>query len=98
MVVDDEFDFIRASFSPDEAETPLRIDANAVLSTTVADEPLQPVPRRDSQVLDVVRRMDQLELPQSRSLHRSVDVLDVLLKPDALGLLVAERSGHATMA
>ncbi|GAB3565195.1 hypothetical protein GCM10027344_24900 [Spelaeicoccus albus] len=79
MVVD-EFDTVRTSRSPDDAQTPLRIDADAVLTTTITDEPLQAISRRD---------------PQSRSLHRP-DALDVLLMPDAFGVLAAERSDHNT--
>jgi hypothetical protein len=67
-----------------------------VLAPSIAHETLQAIPRRDPQILDVVRRVDQLELPQSRSLHRPVDALDVLLMPDALGVPVAERSDHET--
>jgi hypothetical protein len=40
--------------------------------------------------------MDQLELPQGRPLHPSVDALDALLMPDALGVLAAERSDRET--
>ncbi|WP_255411263.1 hypothetical protein [Rothia uropygioeca] len=40
--------------------------------------------------------MDQLELPKRRPLHRPVNALDVLLMPDALGVLAAERSDHVT--
>src|SRR4051794_5329472 len=36
--------------------------------------------------------MDQFELPQSHSLHCPVNTLDVLLMPDAFGVLAAEQS------
>src|SRR5699024_890407 len=68
-VVVDEFDIFCTSINPDEAETPLRVHADAVLATTVTDEPLQAVPRRDPEVLDVPRGVDQLELPHGRSLQ-----------------------------
>jgi len=95
-VVVDEFDIFCTSISPDEADPPLRVHTNAVLSTTVADEPLQSVPRRYPEILDVPGGMDQLELPQSRPLHGAVDALDVLLVPDALGVLTPERPDHET--
>jgi hypothetical protein len=38
--------------------------------------------------------MNQLELPQGRPLHCPVNALDVLLMPDALGVLTAERSDY----
>jgi len=95
-VVVDEFDIFRTFLSPDEAETPLRVHADAVLPASVSDQTLQAVAWRDPEVLDILRRVDQLELPQSRPLYNPVDTLDVLLMPDALGVLVAERSDHET--
>jgi len=92
----DEFDIFRPSFFPDEADAPLCVDSDAVLAPTIASELLQMVPRRDPQILDVVRCVDHLELPQSRSLHRPVDALDVLHMPDALGVLAPERSDQET--
>ena len=72
----------------------MRVHADAVLSAPVTDEPLQTVAWRDPEVLDILRRMNQLELPQGRPLHCPVNALDVLLMPDALGVLTAERSDH----
>jgi len=95
-VVVDEVDIFRTFLSPDEAETPLRVHADAVLSASVADQRLESVAWRDPEVLDILSRMDQLELPQGRPLHRPVDTLDVLLMPDALGILAAERPDHET--
>ncbi len=65
-----------------------------MLLATVADQTLQAVAWRHPEVFDILRRMDQLELPQGRPLHRPVKPLDVLLMPDALGVLTAERSDH----
>ncbi|GAA1633712.1 hypothetical protein GCM10009700_21120 [Brevibacterium sanguinis] len=95
MVVD-EFDIVRSSLSPDEADAPLRVDPDAVLTRTIAGELLQTIPWRDPQILDIVRRVDQFELSKSRSLDHPVYAFDVLLMPDALGVLAAERSDHGT--
>ncbi|ALO66142.1 hypothetical protein AS189_06090 [Arthrobacter alpinus] len=65
-----------------------------MLPTTITDQPLQAVPRRYPKILHILRRMDQLELPQGCSLHGPVDTLDVLLMPDALGVFTPERSDH----
>ena len=94
MIVD-EFDIFCTSISPDEADPPPGIHPDAVLTATVADQTLQAVAWRDPEILDILRRMDQLELPQGRPLHRPVNALDVLLMPDALGVFAAERSDHA---
>lgn len=69
-----------------------------MLPASVADQTLQAIARRNPEVLDILRRMDQLELPQGRPLHHPVNALDVLLMPDALGVLAAERSDHETSA
>lgn len=90
-VVLDEFDIICTSISPDEADTPLRIHTDAVLSAPVTNETLQPIPGRDSQIIEILRCVDQLQLPHGRPLHSPLDAFEVLLMPGALGILVAER-------
>jgi hypothetical protein len=67
-VVVDELDILRTSLSPDEADAPLVVHPDAVLTAAVACQPLEPVARRDAQVLDIHRRVHQLELPQGRPL------------------------------
>jgi len=52
-VVVDELDIIRTSFMPGEAESPLGVDPNAVLATSIASQPLKPVARWDAQVFDI---------------------------------------------
>jgi hypothetical protein len=91
-----KFDIFRTSLSPNEANPPLGVHSNAVLTFTVTDQTFQAVPWRDTQVLHIFRRMDQLELSQRRALHRSVNALDVLLMPDAFAFFTAERSDHVT--
>src|SRR5690606_13949748 len=93
-VVVDEFDIFSTSISPDEADPPSGVHTNAVLTTPVAGESLQPVPRRDLEVVDLPCRVYQLELAQRRLRHSPIDSLDVLLLPDAFGVLAAERSDH----
>jgi len=93
-VIVDEFDIFRTSISPDEADTPLRIHADAVLTATISGQFLQSVPRWDPQVVDILCRVNQLELAQRRPLHGSINTLDVLLAPDSFGVLAPERSDH----
>jgi len=47
-VVVDEFDIIRTSFMPGEAESPLGVDPNAVLATSITSQSLEPVTRWDA--------------------------------------------------
>ena len=50
-----------------------RVSSCRQLPTTVADQPLQPIPGRNPKILDILRRMDQLELPHGHPLHRPID-------------------------
>jgi hypothetical protein len=66
-VVVDEFDIICTSISPDEADTPLRVHTDAVLSASVADETLQLIPGRGlSRTLDVEAELHHV--PQRNNL------------------------------
>ncbi len=51
-------------------------------------------PGWDSEVLDVLRRMNQLKFPHGCPLDFAINTLDVILLPDPLGILVAEVSDH----
>ena len=93
MIVN-EFDIFCTPISPDEADPPLGIHPDAVLSTTVADQLLKAVSRRDQQILKNLRSVKHLELAKRRPLQLPVNTLDVLLMPDALGIATAERSDH----
>src|SRR5690625_5333456 len=77
-VVVDEFDIVRTSISPDEAETSLRVDADDVLSASVAEQTLKVVARRGPGVLEIHRSVDQLELPHGRPHNSPIDTFDVL--------------------
>lgn len=50
---------------------------------TSANQPLTTDPRRNPEVSDTLRDVDKLKLAQSRTLDCPVDVLEVLLLPDA---------------
>ena len=81
------------SIPPYEADPPLFVDADAVLSTAVTPELFQPIPRRDSEVFDIGSSVNQLRLAQGGTLKPAVQGLDVLLAPDPLGVLATERPG-----
>lgn len=48
----DELDIYRTSISPDKAESPLRVHANTVLPTPVANKPFQTVAWRNPKILN----------------------------------------------
>ena len=78
----------------DETATPLRVHADVVPPVAITGQLLHVDARRDAKILHGLRRMDQPELLQCRSLHRSVDAFDVLRMTDPLGAFVSERSDH----
>ena len=63
MVVDD-LDVMSISLNPGEAQPPLIVHSNRVLTVAVFTEIFQPVSRRISQILDIDRNMDQSKLAQ----------------------------------
>ena len=73
MVVCD-LDLMRVALPPHEAQTPLVIDANAMLTRSVVFERFQPVARRRPQIQQVGCRIQNLQLPQG-------DPLNVRRKP-----------------
>jgi len=95
MVVDD-LDILGACSGPAKADPVLVVDADRMLSGTVAFERLEPVARRDSQV---VQPTGDLQLTQLAPR----DLLDRLKTPDpaamgeGLGIGIAERDDHGTM-
>jgi hypothetical protein len=60
--------FAGFSRSPDKADPPLVIDANAVLAGTVAGELFQAIPRRRDQVSQIICIVEIEQLPPSRPL------------------------------
>lgn len=63
------FDFDRrwAGVSPDEADMPLIIHSDAVLTGTVAGQPLQPVGRRGAEVEKGPSGGEHVEFPDGRA-------------------------------
>lgn len=58
-VVVDEFDILGTSFPPHETQAPLRVHAEAELPAAITYQPLPAIARRYSQVLEILRRVDQ---------------------------------------
>lgn len=90
MVVD-QLDILCTTVLPHEADPPLVVDPDAVLPLAVTLELLETVTRWDSEIFDVRRSVEQLQLSECLALKDLVEGLDVLLAPDALGVLVPER-------
>jgi hypothetical protein len=71
-VVIDDLDFPGVPVAPDEADSPLIIDTNAVLTLPASMEWLEAVSRGNGQVRKRPRRMQQQQLPARDAFERSV--------------------------
>ena len=76
MAVDD-LDIGWPSIRPDEANPPLIVDADAVLTLPVASQPLQPIRGRRPKIADDLRLIEQAQLTRR-------DALSVRRRPAAL--------------
>lgn len=64
MIVYD-FNVVSVPLSPTEADAPLVIDPNAVLSLPVSGQFLKAVSRRDKKVIQLIRRIQGEQVPLS---------------------------------
>jgi hypothetical protein len=76
-------------FSPDEADPPLLVDANAVLASSVSAKSLQLVSRDRSQVAQDFRLVEQSELA-FRLPAKGTELFDALAGEKAFGKRIAE--------
>jgi hypothetical protein len=97
-VVVRDFDFEGMAFLPTKADPELLVDPDAVLTRAIVPECLQPVSRRNSEVLEIAGSVDLVEPPpgddpqrRRASLPRSARVEAVV---DVLGAVVAEDLYH----
>jgi hypothetical protein len=65
LVVIRDFDLVRISSLPSEANPDLVVDANAILTGTVPLQPFQAVSRRNREVLDIGNSIELIQLPPS---------------------------------
>jgi hypothetical protein len=62
-VVVDDLDLFGSWRCPDEADAKLIVDANAVLTCSIAPQRLESIARRDTKILELLGRVDVVELP-----------------------------------
>ena len=70
MVIDN-LDHLRATILPDEADAPLIVDPDAVLSPAIASECLEPVAGRRSEIREPGRRIEHVQLAERHGFDRS---------------------------
>ena len=96
MIIGD-LDFVSRPLRPFEDDSELIVDPNAAEVFHLALEPLQPVPRRNPKVDDVMSRVNHVQLSMSRTPNLSWERpggRSVLPIPDVLGRPAAECSDH----
>jgi hypothetical protein len=79
---------------PAKTDTPLIVDANTVLTSSIAFQGFQPVSRRHPQVIQSGRDFDLPELPP-RYVSDISEAFDAVAPGERLGLGAPERLDHA---
>ncbi len=94
MVVDD-LDVMGVSAGPAEANTPLLVDADAMLPRPIAAELLEVVCGRNAKVEKAGGRVEQEKLAESDSQKLGRQPTDPLPLEETFGIPVAEATNHA---
>src|SRR5207248_1858333 len=94
MIVDD-FDVPRAVVSPSKADSPLIVDPDAVLPTPITAEFLQPVTGRHTQVIQILRAVEHLQLSLRLCLERA-ELSRRAAPEQLLGVPRGQRPNHLT--
>lgn len=89
-------DIGRACGSPVEADSPLVVDTNAVLSFSVAMESFESIPGRRSEVIDGFGSIENQQLAVRGPLQGGSELSYMVPFPDVFGAFVCERPDHAT--
>src|ERR1700754_2951626 len=95
-VVVHDLDVLGAGVGPGEADPPLVVDPDAVLTLAVTPENLQPVAGWRPEIVEVHRGVEVAQLPERRSEYSGVVRPDTLALPEPLGVPVPERPDHAS--
>src|SRR5579872_5950537 len=88
------FNIASVAVFPVEAESPLIVHANAVLTVAIAAQFFQAIPRRHAQVVERLCCVQQQQLAQSRSLYGTRDLFDRLPAEEPFGFLVTKTPNH----
>jgi hypothetical protein len=97
-VVVDDLDVLRPSLGPPETNTPLLVDADAVGTSPVSLELLEPVPRRHPQIIERLGGIENEQLSQSGTLNILGELARAPSLPDKLGFPIRERPQHTIRA
>jgi hypothetical protein len=93
MIVYD-LDLVSVALAPTKANSPLVVDADAVLAFSVACQFLQSIAGEPGEVFKRFRAMELPQLPERSALDLSVEFRLSMSVEDALGLLIPRRDNH----
>ena len=96
MVVND-FNPFWTSVAPPEADTPLIVDSDTVLARTITAQTLEPVARRNPEILQTARSVNLTQLAQYNAHDARIEGRNRLPRRQPLGLAIPERLDHANM-
>jgi len=96
MIVND-FHVMRAIFAPFEADSPLPVDPNAIVSLSISAQDFQSIARKTCQVLQASCAIQGLEAAFRLSSETS-ESADSTTKVKRLGVFVAKISNHFPLA
>jgi hypothetical protein len=95
VVVGDLY-FIGIAIPPNEAKTPLIVDANAELSSAVTSQPFEPVPWKRRENLQIIGSVEHIEFAKGGPLKRP-KLAARLTADEPLGVGRAKGLNHRTM-
>lgn len=93
VVVDDD-DLGDIAVVPAEADAPLVVDADAVLTTPIAFQRFQPIGRRDTQILETGSGIEHAQLASGNRLDIGRQPARALATPDLFGFLIDKAPDH----
>src|SRR5712672_4055580 len=93
-VIIDTFHVERVSILPLEAQTPLLVDPNAVLSLAITLHCFEKIRWRNQEVAQIRRTVQILQLLACPLLNLSVDALHKPTLENLLGISILERANH----
>jgi hypothetical protein len=92
MIIDN-FDVLRSAISPDETDSPLLVDSDAMLTSPIADQSLHPVSRNHRHIFQFLGVVEHSQFP-SRYLRDIAELSAALSMKQLLGVLAAEGPNH----
>src|SRR5699024_8152102 len=95
-VVVNDLHLLRSGVGPHKADAPLVVDPDAVLSYSIALERLEPIAGWDAEVFERARGPHLTKFASRVPVDPPIYRPHTLTAPQPFGLLVAERSDHAT--